>query len=618
MRKRALPGVVAIGLLAASLSAFSQSASAVTTVTPSESGPTSVVRDAKVTIDVDRTAMTYYRSSSSGAFAPQSALAVATGLTVCRGDAGTNNSPRTRVTVTGPDGAVVADRTSGVRDLSAASFLAPAPKHPPIEAAPSNTNYRGDLPDGNAFHGMKVAVDLAGKPAGTYTVTTTDTNKVRTGLFGGCSTGTPGPGTTVVPGDAVTTQTFEYRPWAATFTDVLGNGEVSANLTPKEFTYSVGSKSSGVLDGSEWQTFYEVPDAAVLLPSDPTTCASDAASCLPPTAVPCDPTDCTPRVMIINYPNPDGSRGSLTGFFDLETKAFIAHARIDGTQRVLFSLGTQLDADYTTFLRQLSADAALQGYDLPALLGTEVVVGDGTNETRLSLLNGLQIDPASGPGGVQIKTGPSVQAGVVLHVYADLRLDGGVCTTRSGSSATGRYTPSAPDGYTVKESDGIPPVPGVGPLGALTGGPVWHITSTPRPGALVNIASAAVGVDSAAGEPNGYPVWVAPFVSGINTAEPTTSFEFVGTGTWTSSQTAIGSNGCLVANGLVGTGVTLLDNPLPAGLGTLMDGLTQPSPEMRKVYDGVLDAVLEAVEPITSNEAVDATLNQVLGLLALP
>lgn len=96
MRDRALPGVVAIGLLVASLSAFSQSASAVTAVTavtPSESGATTIVRDAKVTIDVDRTAMTYYRSSSSGTFAPQSAGAVALGLTVCRGDSSTNNSP---------------------------------------------------------------------------------------------------------------------------------------------------------------------------------------------------------------------------------------------------------------------------------------------------------------------------------------------------------------------------------------------------------------------------------------------------------------------------------------------------------------------------------------------
>ncbi|KRA29398.1 hypothetical protein ASD81_20625 [Nocardioides sp. Root614] len=606
-------------------------AQAQTTVTPNEAGPIPLVRDSAVTIKVDVSAMHYSRGTATANYTQASAATVAG--SGCKGDnpAGVDLSPRTIVTVKNPNNAVVLTTTSPVRDLSFAGLFG-NPQSPPLspQPAPSDTNYRGDFSGSGASHGFSAQLNLAGQPAGTYTVTTTDINTYRTKpLFGAatpCIVGTPvasgtGFGNTAVAGPKVTTTTFEYRPWAATFKDVFGKGSVSANIVPAEFKFTLDGTTSPIFTGPPAPgtggatQFYALP-GGFALPSDPAACVADPASCLPASAVQCVPSNgCTPRAMLINRPaNVVGATG-LVGVFDLSTKAFVAHATIGGKKRVLMSLGTANDAYYASVLNQLATGAAAKGIDLPTILATQVNVTTGGQRTSLSLLNGLQIDPSTAAGGVQIASNASVQAGIVLNIYSSLRLDGGVCLTQSASSSTApaRFTRSAPDGYTVTKSDLLPAVPSVGPLGALVGGPIYHITGKAGTGVLVNTSAAIIGVDTAANEPNGYPVWVSPFLSGVHTVEPKT-FDFLGTGTWSASEKPV-VNGCLVIDFLLGAGVMVYNNPLPVGLGTIFDPLTTPSPAAEQLTDAVNSAITDAVLPVASNPAVDSLLGQLTGLL---
>ncbi|RYY43466.1 MAG: hypothetical protein EON53_14250 [Actinomycetales bacterium] len=628
MNRTVLPRGVAIALLAASLSAVLAAPSgASTAVRPVEPGDPPVVRDASITLDVDRTAMYYYRGSAGGAFTPQSALAVA--LAGCRGDnpAGTNSSPRTTLTVTGPDGSVVHTSTSPVRNTSTSGFLT-SPTNQPVDAAPSSTNYRGDFPDAGAHHGMKATVDLADQPAGTYTVTTTNVNKVKTGFFGSCQTGTPvsnGAGgftnaaPTTVPD--VSTQTFEYRPWQHTFADVLGGGKVSLNTKPAELAFSIGSKRSGVLASPALQQqAYGLPSgSAFALPSDPAACAADLASCLPKLATECDPAaGCTPRLVVAGKEATDADPSTFKGVFDLETKAFVAVATVGGTTRTLMSVGTENDRLYQGVLEELSKAATAQGVDLRSILATEVSVGTGSDRASVSLLNGFQIDPDASRGGVTITTGSTAQAGIVLHLYSNLRLSGGACVANSASSANGdrRYAKKEATGYDVTTVDGLPSVPKVGALGAVAGGPVQLVRGTFAKDALLNSASAVVGTDTAAGEPNGYPVWVNPFLSGVHVTKPRT-MEFLGTGTWSASESPVAGLGCLTVDLLLGTGVAVYDNPLSASLKSLTDPLTQANPATLQLAAAVDDAVEQVATRVTSDPTVSKLLTDLVGQLPL-
>ncbi|TWG96251.1 hypothetical protein L615_004400000150 [Nocardioides sp. J9] len=603
-------------------------ASAGTTVSPAEPGDPPVVRGDSVTIDVDRVAMHHARTAATQNFAPAPASTVA--LTGCRGDNpnGTNASPRTEVTVTAPDGSTVLSRVSPVRDLGLLPFLTSPPNQPlDPQPGPANANYRGDF-SGNAHHGMNVDVSLAGEPAGVYTVTTTDHNTVKTGL-GACSFATPetlgtGFGKNVTPGPVVTTETFEYRPWAAQFVDVLGKGAVRANIEPAEYEVAVGSKTSPLYDGDlplagtgRNQQFYGL-QGAFALPNNPQACLDDLTACLPSRAYPCQPSfGCTPRLMIIDRPATAADPNGLVGVFDLDTRAFVAHATVDGTTRTLLSLGTTNDGYYRDLLQKLAAGAAAQGVDLASILATEVRVGTGDQQVSLSLLNGLQVDPSTKPGGVQIASDATVQAGVVLDIYSSLRLTGGACATNSASSdsAPDRFTPNEDHGYTVTRSDLLPEVPRVGPLGAVVGGPLYHVTGRFRSDALVNTATAVLGVDTAVDEPNGYPVWVNPFLSGVSTVEPRT-MDFLGTGTWSASETLVGA-GCLVVDFLLGTGVAVYNNPLPVGLGTVFDPLATPSPAAERLTDAIDQAVDDVVGQLSTNPVVSSLLTQVTALLPL-
>jgi hypothetical protein len=626
--RRAAAAAISALLTAASLAAvgLSNPATAATTVTPSEAavipGDPDVVRDSTVNIDVDSSGVTYFRNNAASNFAPAAAANYLSSLASCRGDnpAGTNNSPRTTVKVVAPDSSVLLDEISPVRNTSFGGFLTNPPNQPlNPQPAPGNSNVRADFP-GNTI-GIHKTLDLTGKPAGVYTVTTTTQNMVKTGL-GACSIGT-GSGTTITPGLVTEVDTFEYRPWQANFKDVFGNGEVNFNITPKEFRWSIGSATSPLYQGTNSSLTTYSLRGPFLLPANPATCGTDPSTCLPQAAVPCVPAEsgCIPRIVIINKPgNSETDPNALIGVFDLVTKAFIATAKIGGSARILTSVGTAADAFYHDVLQRLINRAAVAGIDLPTLLATKVIVRGNGTETSLSLLNALQIDPTVHPNGIHISSDATVQAGVILDIYASLSITGNSCVAQSASSsdAVQRFTRSANDGYTVTKTDLLPEVPSVGPLGALVGGPIFHITGKFAPDALVNTATAVIGVDTATDEPHGYPVWISPFVSAGHTTSAKT-MDFLGTATWSASETPVGADGCLVVDFMLGAGVAVFNNPLPVSLGTLIDLVGNPNPAAATLTAAVDTALSDALTSAATLPVIDTVLATILGALpAIP
>ncbi len=618
---------MAVGLvgLVAIAGALTSPTMAATTTDPSEDGGTGnprVVRDSSVTISVDRSALSYFRSSASGTPAAVSGLAVS--VQGCRGDdpATTNASPRTTVKVKDPSGGTILTAVSPARTTGLAG-LGTSPRYAPQsnQTTPSATNFRGDVSDSNAYHGMTAALDLTGKPAGQYTVETTHEHKVRTGAATSCITARPGTGNAIITGPEVTTTTFEYRPWHDKFVDVFNGGSISINPDPGEVKAVIGSKSTPIYtpaSGAAITSYSLAGTDSVALPSDPEACASDPASCVPTAAAKCLPgTGCVPRLVIVNKLGSAADKNVISGFFDVKTKAFIARTIIDGTKRVMMSLGTENDALYKAALAKLATSASAKGIDLMSILATEVRVAFSGNATTLSLLNGLQIDPTTSHTGVQINSKSTVQAGILLHIYTDLDL-ANVCVANAADSSTepGRYTPKTGYGYTVSKSDLLPKVPAVGPLGAITGGPIYHVTGKFKAGALINTASAIIGADTAFDEPNGYPVWVEPFLSTpAHVATPKT-LDFIGTATWSASEGPLAPGiGCLTFDLLLGTGVAIFDNPLPVGFGTVFDPVDNPSPAAEKLTDAVNEAVDLVVGQASTNPAVESLLNQIVGLL---
>ena len=599
-----------------------------------------VIRGSSTTITSDTGALTYFRSGTQAAgtnnvnnvaFAAQSlnglkTLALASRL--CRGDntatpavwGGTGNeSARQVITVTDPNSNVVATGVSPVRNLTL--FGNGDPVSPPPAA--SSTNYRGDFTGSSNTHGMSLTVGLTGRPSGTYTVTTTTYNTIRqtsTGVGGSttaCAVGYPDPANNklIKPGAVTTTTTFIYRPWQNTFVDVFGAGKIFANTLPHEYQFSFGpaaAQNSQLFTGDNTNMrLYSFPSTdPFLLPTGP-ACTADPVSCLPAAATPCDPADgCTPRIMTIN--DIDGPQ-KLQGTFDLQTKAFIARANLNGVSRLLVSTGTANDAEIAALLLKLKNGAAAKGINLESLLNTKVRLANGVNELDITLLQGLQIAPSSA-NGVQIVSDTTVQAGLILDIYIDLRSNS--CTTQSASntSTPPRFTPTSGYGLKVQKSDILPAIPSVGPLGTIAGGPLFHITGKFAQGALANTASAIIGVDSAADEPNGYPVWVEPFLASGHVNSPST-MDFLGTATWSASETNIPLVGCLVTDLMVGTGVALYNNPLPVGFGTLLDPLYKPSAAADKLLTEINAAVQGVVDQASANPTVAALLGQLLGAL---
>lgn len=606
-------------------------ADAATTITPAEPGTVPVVRDDSITVKVDKAAQHFQRSSSTASYTPRSPSAVA--LNGCKGDnpAGTNASPRTIVTVTDPDGAVVLTATSPVRDLGLLSptglFANPSAQPLSPQPAPGNSNFRGDFPDANAYHGFSATLSLAGKPAGVYTVSTLDMNTVKTtNAFGGggtCAFGTPS-GSTVGPNVAAITS-FEYRPWQVEFKDIFGKGNVNVNVDPRESRFSIGSKTSPITAGTpQSQWYYSLPsNSAFALPSDPVACASNPASCLPANATACDPADgCTPRLMVLYQPVASPKTYGIVGIFDLDTKAFIALAKVDGTSRVLASVGTQLDAIYGETLTKVVDAAAAQGIDLMRVLTTEVKLNMSGTSTSLSLLNGLQIDPTTLPNGIELTSGitkidttgiltglaqlapgvtPTVQAGLILHLAV---------TFGQESSCT------AP--YRVAQSDLLPDVPTPGALGTLVGGPIYSVSGKFNTANGESVSSAILGVDTAAGEPNGYPVWINPLISGINSAKAS-NIDFLGTlvggAPLANIVTDLGSLGCLRVGSFLGTGVAILNNPFTVGLKDVFDPLTTPNPAVNELVDSIGTAADEVVDSVLTAPLVADLLGTIIAEL---
>ncbi len=622
--RRLLVGLVALVATAGALSAPAMGS---TDVNPSEDGGTGnprVVRDSSVNLSVDRTALSYFRSTASGTPAAVSVSGIT--LQGCRGDdpAGTNASPRTTLKVKDPSGATLLTAVSPARTLGLAGLFT-SPRFAPLanQTAVSSTNYRGDFPgaldDGN-YHGMTAALDLSGKPAGVYTVETSHEHKVRTGAASSCQTARPASGSAITTGPEVTTSTFEYRPWNSKFVDVFGGGNVLVNPDPGEVKVNLGSKSTPIYsatNGAKVTSYSLAGTDDIALPSDPEACATDPSSCVPAAAAKCEPgSGCIPRLVIINKLGSAADANVVSGFFDVKTKAFIARTKVDGTSRLMMSLGTENDALYKTALGKLATSASAQGIDLMSILGTEVRVALSGNTSTLSLLNGLQIDPTTSHTGVQINSKSTVQAGILLHIYTDIDL-ANPCVANAADSTTepGRFTPKTGYGYTVSKSDILPDIPAVGPLGAITGGPIYHITGKFKSGALLNTASAVIGVDTAFDEPNGYPVWVEPFISSPAHVATPKKLDFIGTATWSASETPISTIGCTTFDLLLGTGVAVFDNPLPVGFGTVFDQVDNPSAAAERLSNAVNDAVDQVVGQASANPTVESLLNQIVGLL---
>lgn len=595
-------------------------ADAATTRTPT--GP--VVRDDTMTIDVTPGGLAWGRTLSTSNFTYTAPFSSS-----CKGDnpAGTNLSPRSRVVVTGPDGSVVHDALSPVRDTSLGGAIAGYPILA-VQPAPANGNWRGGVPPSTSApqgKGWQTTLNLAGKPAGNYTITTTTQNMVKPSALLPCTIGTPvsnGSGgftNAFTAGPVVETETFEYRPWAFRFDDLFGGGKVSMNIDPAEFQQVIGNQTGPITDGTDHMSFYAVPDGDfVPLPSDPTACAGDPSSCVPSTATECDPgAGCEPRIAVVSYEASPAQQ--LYGFFDLETGAFISFNRLGGNQRLMMSLGRDQDALYKDLLAQLASAAAQQGINLPSLLATKVRVRTGSDEISLSLLQGLQIAPARGkPAGVQIVSDFTVQAGLILDIYANLDLSKPCLPTKGDSDpstpAPDRYTAGRDVGYTVQKSDLLPDVPRIGAVGALVGGPIYHITGDFVGGGtpLLNTASAVIGVDTAADEPNGLPVWIQPFVSTPSHVTNPRTMDFLGTATWSASETPIGTSGCTTVDFMLGAGVALYNNPLPIGFGTLPIWDPQ-APEVAALIDQIDAAIAAALGSVTSDPTVAALLEQITG-----
>jgi hypothetical protein len=635
-------------------------ANATTTVTPTEAGNPPVVRESSVSVTVDRSAL-YYWKGAQGATAAAAATALANAVYkaaplgslftagslnnlanqtgTCLGNntaaGGKDLSPRTTVSVSGPGG-VVASATSPARAIGG-TLAAPGDGKPiSPQPAPGNSNYLGDFPAGGGpVPGFTVPVSLAGQPAGTYTVTTTNYNVTqasRTANFtgglvvqtpGACVVGVPdATGKGVVPGPVTTTTTFEYRPWQQSFNDVLGHGSVNMNLTPKEVQATADGTRSAVFDGATARMRVYSSTDSLLLPPDPAACADNPASCVPSVAVECTgQPGCAPRIVVVNKDINVGGPDKIQGIFDLQTRAFIALVRVEGKTRVLVSLGSQLDALYGQVLAKAVEAGNATGIDVMRILTTEVKITGNGSAVSLSLLNGLQIDPSNLPGGLTITSGiteidttdlvtgiqnlapglaPTVQAGLIIHIAA-------------GSTTGGTCAPV----YRVRGTDLVPDVPSPGPLGALVGGPVRNVSATfPVGPSYSPITTAALGVDTAAGEPNGLPIWIEPIVSGVN-ASKTQNIDFIGTlvGDTVLDIAVPVSTTCIRLGGFIGAGVAVVNNPLPVGLKDLFDPLTTPNPALAPLVDAVGTAVDSAVDSATTNPAVAGLLSSLLALV---
>jgi hypothetical protein len=640
-RRRPLVAAGLAAVMVAGVLATTAIAGADTTITSPHTTPgigaDNLVRDNSLTVKVNPGGFLFTRNTATAKYNYAAPAVSGLGLG-CRGDLvdatpSHNFSPRSSVKITGPGGTIL-DQTSPVIDASVAGLLAGYPLAPAAaQTTPSATNFRGDVPPSgsngatppvyaNPARGYTYNVDLTGKPAGVYTITTTVVNMTKGPGATACAVGTPvsdntsttGFGTTSVAGPKVESHTFEYRPWQYVFDDITSAGSISFNTNPAESQQSVGGATGAIVPGS--MHFYALPGTDTFaLPSDPTGCAADPGSCLPTGALSCDPAaGCQPRIVIIQ--RSDGAGESLSGVFDLETGAFIAAAKVDGHGRILLSLGDQGDTYYGQLIDALRTALAAQGFDVDHILGLGVELNNGHTSTKLTLLNGLQIDPSSGPSGIRLITDLNVQAGLLLNVFA--QISPAACTTRTVTSAAGGnydHDPNVGVGYTVRKSDLLIDAPTAAGLDALgVGGKVWHIEGDfqgPASPLLTPVRTETVlaGVDVSPGDAKNLITPEALLTAPLRTVSPRT-MDFLGTATWTASETNI-AGACLTVDFALGAGVAINNNPLPIGWGTLP--IWAENANAASLTAAINAAIVSATTQVTTNPTVAALLEQILG-----
>jgi hypothetical protein len=612
-------------------------ADATTTISsPHESpGGNDVLRDSHFTFHVSEGAHLYQRTSPTGTFSQPSLAAVALSIglnaqTNCSGDlpqtaTSKNNeafTPFTKVSVDGPGGNVMTG-VSPALNIGLSQFGKPQNPQP---TAPAAKLWRGEQ---DPPAGLDFDVDLTGKPAGTYTITTTINNMVRiapTALSAGtCSIGTADRSSsgaflgTFTAGPQVETHTFEYRPWQQEFNDINAQGTVSFNVNPAESRQSVvdqgGVRHTGDIVSGHMSFFALPSTSSFSLPADPSACAANPSSCLPSNAVSCNPAaGCAPRIVIIS--RSDGTE-TLQGVFDLQTRAFIALSNVGGYRRILLSLGPQGDAYYGQLIQNLRTTLAASGFDVDHVLGLGVDLSNGKQTWRVTLLNGLQVDPVASPAGIRILTDLNVQAGLLLDVF--IKTAPGACTTQSASSAAGDdgFKRTAPFGFTVERTSLVPNLPTAAGLEALgVGGPIWHIkgdfqTLASPTAPVTAISTAARGVDVSPGET---PLASASLlVTGAPHVVAPRTTDFIGTANWTMNETSLGALGCLSIGGFLGAGVALNNNPLPIGFGNLP--IWKTSPALDSLNAAITSAVQGVVDQATTLPVVADLLTQILGLV---
>ena len=163
----------------------------------------------------------------------------------------------------------------------------------------------------------------------------------------------------------VSTTTFEYRPWSLKFNDLLGNGDVGMNVSPPEFQATINGLSGPIRSGENMK-FLSPPAVMSHCPQIRRVVLMTHVA-LVGWRGPCRPVDrmrashCHHQRQVV--PN------QVRGFFDIETKAFIAYVKVGPNYGVLFSLGTELDAQYRDVLGQLVGAAGAQGIDLASTAG---------------------------------------------------------------------------------------------------------------------------------------------------------------------------------------------------------------------------------------------------------
>lgn len=481
------------------------------------------------------------------------------------------------------------------------------------------------LSTANATGPYTATWDTTGATPGLYRIVSTVNDRAKV------TSTTCTPDTNTVLSDI----TVEFRPWQHNnFNDLLGHGKVRMNSNPREVQFTVDGTTSSVIAATPAEmVFYASPAGMAALPSDPSTCATSPASCLPASASACEPSaGCTPRLVTINR---QGATEKLNGVFDLETGAFAANATINGKYRLLVSAGTDLDATVSDLIAQAAANgSAATGVNLLALLNTSVkintLVSDGTMTTiDVGVLKGLQIAKVlsgGSKGGISIDAPYTINAGFTTHTVGTHYWSAAEADPSVNVVTKSPLVPNVPTLFSTSlgslgSIDIVAPVPVPAPANAITGpmlliggGPLVNIRSTYPNGTGKHTAGATTtgpSLDTAAGAPSGLPAWVPGFDSA--TLADNGPMDFVGHAAAFIELPTINLLGTNLDLGsiLIGQGVTVYgDSPLPA-LGTLpllWDTENPVAAQLNEITSGLALNLL-------TNPAVGQVLTATLSLL---